>query len=245
MASQHLSFQQCQVVYFCHLCKSAVTYCGPSSRALPVRAGTRASGACLFEDAGVGLIYYGAFPDFMPNDSITAPLSTLERFPAGSQRWDRGWPGACRKISPYYLLKGKVASLPLCSRLVNHHVWEWGRRNLRISKAKPGFNEEIWQCFYFLFPGSLRPLSSGLLLLHWKEWMFIDFPLTLKQWLPFIKHLLCARHCARQFASDPETEPASKCDYAHLIKCQVKAQINQGICPTIPSGQLGFHSRFF
>lgn len=58
----------------------------PSGWALPVRSGTRASGACFFEDAGAGLIYYGAFPDFMPNDSITAPLSTLERFPAGSQR---------------------------------------------------------------------------------------------------------------------------------------------------------------
>lgn len=29
---------------------------------------------------------------------------------------------------------------------------------------KPDFNEEIWQYFYFIFPGCLVPLSSGLLL---------------------------------------------------------------------------------
>lgn len=43
-------------------------------------------GACFFDDAGVGLMYYGAFRNFMPNGSITVTLSAQERFPAGSQR---------------------------------------------------------------------------------------------------------------------------------------------------------------
>lgn len=180
----------------------------------------------------------------MPNDSITAPLSTLERFPAGSQRWDWGWPGACRKISPYYLLKGRVASLPLCRRLVNHHVWERGRKNCPISKAKPGFNEEIWQCFYFIFPGSLMPLSSGLLLLHCKAWMFIDFPLTLKQWGPLLSTYYVPGTVSGNLQVILKRSLQSKCYYARLINRKVKAQINEGICPTVPSGQLGFHARF-
>lgn len=87
MTSQYSSFQHCQEVYFYQLCRRAITFPvapvgGPSQLNL-------APGFLrylFFEDAGVGLIYYGAFPNFMPNDSITATLSTQERFPAGLRR---------------------------------------------------------------------------------------------------------------------------------------------------------------
>lgn len=125
MTSQHSSFQHCQEVYFYQLCRSAITF-----PVAPVGGPSQLDLAPGFLRC---LLFWGCrswsdllwcIPQFHAKWFNYSHPQHSGEVSCWLTKMRPGWPGACRKISPYYLLEGKVAFLSLCSRLVNHHVWE-------------------------------------------------------------------------------------------------------------------------